>query len=113
VSRHQRRHPVQHPRRFRVWPSWSTKRGPARPRPNSPPHHSKRSKAAPSELVDKAYATKTATELVAAPITALKGISPAKAAALTQALGVHSIADLASNRYVTAAQTINTAAGSS
>jgi Na+/proline symporter len=43
----------------------------------------------------------------------LKGISAAKAAALTRALGVHSIADLASKRYGTAAQTINTAAGSS
>ena len=58
------------------------------------------------ELVDKAYAGKTAAELAAAPLDALKGVSPAKAAALNQALGVTTIGDLAADKYVHAAQTI-------
>ncbi len=66
-----------------------------------------------SDLVDKAYAGKTASELAAAPLTALKGISPTRAAALTQALGVHTIAELADSKYVTAAQTIAAAANNS
>ena len=41
-----------------------------------------------------------------APLSALKGISPAKAAALTEALGVDTIGELASNRFVRAAKTI-------
>ena len=64
------------------------------------------------ELVDKAYAGKTAAELAAAPLNALKGVSPAKAAALKQALGVSTIGDLAGDKYVHAAQTIAAAAPS-
>jgi hypothetical protein len=65
-----------------------------------------------SGLVDKAYADKTAGELAAAPLTALKGISPGKAAALTEALGVDTIGELAGNRFVRAAQTITQDAAS-
>ena len=59
-----------------------------------------------SELVDKTFAGKNATELAAAPLTALKGISPTKAVALTQALGANTIGELAANKYLLAAQTI-------
>jgi hypothetical protein len=62
------------------------------------------------DLVDKSYAGKSAGELAAAPLTALKGISPTKAAALTQALGARTIGELAANRYLQAAQTITRAA---
>jgi hypothetical protein len=58
------------------------------------------------DLVDHAYAGKTAAELPAAPVDALKGLSPADANALKTALGIGTIADLANNRQVQAAQTI-------
>jgi len=57
-------------------------------------------------LVDKAYAGKTAAELAAAPLAALKGLSPTKATALGQALGVTTIGELAANKLVQTATTI-------
>jgi hypothetical protein len=59
-----------------------------------------------SALVDKAWAGKSAGELADAPLSALKGISPTKADALTAALGVKTIGELAANKYLIAAQTI-------
>jgi hypothetical protein len=86
---------------------------PAPPTPTPQPPAPPPTPAALSELVDKAYASKTAEELAAAPLQALKGISPSRAAALTQALGVHTIAELADSKYIAAAQTINAAAHTS
>jgi hypothetical protein len=80
------------------------------PQPSSGPAPTPGPAANVAELVDKNYATKTAADLAAAPLQALKGISPAKAAALTQALGVHTVGELATSRYVQAAQTIIAAA---
>ena len=82
---------------------------PALPAPHSAPPPGAAPSPALGDLVDKPYAGTTATELAAAPLTALKGISPTKAAALTQALGARTIGELATNRYVQAAQTINQA----
>lgn len=64
-------------------------------------------------LVKKAYAGKTAAELVAAPVEALKGVSAADAVALTKSLGIKTVGDLASNTAVLAAQTIAHAVTSS
>ena len=83
---------------------------PALPAPPSAPGPTPTPSPALGELVDKTYAGKNANELAVAPLTALKGISPAKAVALTQALGARTIGELATNRYVQAAQTINQAA---
>lgn len=58
------------------------------------------------DLVKKRYAGKTAADLAAAPLHALKGLSTAKAALLTQALGVTTIAELAGHILVRAATTI-------
>jgi hypothetical protein len=63
--------------------------------------------------VDKSWSKKTATEIAAAPLEALKGISPTRAAALTRALGVHTVAELAGSRYIAAAQAITAAANAS
>ena len=46
------------------------------------------------------------TELAAAPLAALKGLSPTKATALSQGLGVTTIGDLAANKLIQAATTI-------
>jgi len=63
-----------------------------------------------ADLVDKAWATKTAGEILAAPLDALKGITPTRAAALTQALGVRTIGELATSKFVAAVEQIATAA---
>jgi Phosphoesterase family len=60
-------------------------------------------------LVDSAYAGKTATELAAAPLDALKGLTATNASALKRAVGISTIGELASNKFVHAAQTITTA----
>jgi hypothetical protein len=79
---------------------------PPKPPPPQPPP------AALSGLVKKAYAGKSATELAASPVGALKGVSAADAAALATAFGVHTVRDLATNTQVRAALTITEAAGS-
>lgn len=56
--------------------------------------------------VDKAYEGKPVEELAKAPVAALQGISDAKAALLQEALGVKTIADLGTNKYVLWAQAI-------
>ncbi len=61
-----------------------------------------------SALVDKSWANKTPAELAAAPLSALKGLSAAKADALGKALGAKTIGELAVNKYLLAAQTITT-----
>ena len=63
-----------------------------------------------TDLVDKRYASKTAQDLASSPVSALKGVSPTAAAHLKDALGVSTIAELATNRYVQAALAITAAA---
>jgi phospholipase C len=62
------------------------------------------------DLVDKAYAGKTAAELADAPLAALKGVSAATAAKIAAAFGVATIGQLADNRFVHAAEAIAEAA---
>jgi hypothetical protein len=58
------------------------------------------------KFLDKAYEGKEFAELIDAPVSALQGISDADAAALGGALGIKTIGDLASNKYVKWAQAI-------
>ena len=57
--------------------------------------------------VDKAYEETPFAELVKAPLAALQGISDAKAEQLQAALGVKTIGDLATNKYILWAQAIS------
>lgn len=59
------------------------------------------------KFLDKAYEAKEFSELVDAPVGALSGISAADAAALASALGIKTIGDLATNKYVLWAQAIS------
>jgi hypothetical protein len=59
-----------------------------------------------AKLVDKAYADKTAAELVDAPVDALKGVSEADGEALKKALNIKTIGDLAHNKFFVAARII-------
>jgi len=59
-----------------------------------------------SKFMDKAYEQKEFAELAKAPVDALAGVSAADAAALAQAFGIKTIADLATNKYVLWAQAI-------
>ncbi len=58
------------------------------------------------KFVDKAYEKMEFAELVKAPVAALQGVSDASGEALAKALGVKTIGDLATNKYVLWAQAI-------
>jgi len=59
-----------------------------------------------AKFFDKAYETKEFSELVDAPVDAIAGVSEADAAALSKALGIRNIRDLADNKYVRVAQAV-------
>ena len=59
-----------------------------------------------AKFVDKAYEDKSFGDIAAAPVDALQGVSAADAAALQQAFGIKTVADLANNKYVKWAQAI-------
>ena len=61
-----------------------------------------------SKFLDKAFEQQSFADLAKAPISALAGVSDADAVALAKALGIKSIADLATNKFVLWAQAINT-----
>lgn len=63
-----------------------------------------------AKLLDKAYEDKTPADLVNAPVEALQGVSAADGEALKKAFGVKTIGELATNKYVLAAQAIATLA---
>jgi hypothetical protein len=65
-----------------------------------------RAMAAIGKYLDKAYEGKEFSELVDAPVSALQGVSEADAEALSKALGIKTIGDLASSKYVRWAQAI-------
>ena len=49
--------------------------------------------------LDKAYEEKSLTEILAAPVAALAGVSEADGELLKQAFGIKTVADLGSNKY--------------
>jgi hypothetical protein len=49
--------------------------------------------------LDKAYENKTLDEILAAPPSALAGLTPNHDAQLLEALGIKTVADLGSNKY--------------
>lgn len=59
-----------------------------------------------TQIVDKAYESKEFSELADAPVDALQGLSKADAEALTKALNIKTIRQLAENKYVLRAQAI-------
>lgn len=61
-----------------------------------------------SKFVDKAFEQQSFAELAKAPVSALQGVSDADAEALAKALGIKTIGDLATNKFVLWAQAINT-----
>ncbi len=64
-----------------------------------------------SKFLDKAYEQQSFAELVKAPVAALQGVSDADGEALAKALGIKTIGDLATNKFVLRAQAIQTLAG--
>ncbi|MDG4768211.1 hypothetical protein O7632_29590 [Solwaraspora sp. WMMD406] len=57
-------------------------------------------------LVDKAYQDKSLTEIVAAPVAALKGVSESDAKLLKDAFGIVTVGDLGRNPYFRTAQAL-------
>lgn len=58
------------------------------------------------DVLDKAYESRSLADLAGAPVSALSGVSDADGEALQKALNIKTIADLAGNKYVRAAQAI-------
>lgn len=52
-----------------------------------------------SRTVDKAWADKSATEILDAPVSALHGVSDADAEKLASALGIRTVRDLATSKH--------------
>ncbi|MEU3603136.1 hypothetical protein ABZ714_31160 [Streptomyces sp. NPDC006798] len=59
-----------------------------------------------TEVLDQAWADKPVTEVLAAPVAALKGVSDRDGELLDQAFGVKTVADLAALKYVRRAQAL-------
>lgn len=60
--------------------------------------------ADPSKYLDKAYEDKTLTEVLAAPVSALAGVTDSDAEHLQAAFNIKTVADLGKNKYFAAAQ---------
>ncbi|AWK12256.1 MULTISPECIES: hypothetical protein [Streptomyces] len=58
------------------------------------------------EMLDKAWADKGLPEILAAPVSALKGVSDRDGELLDEAFGVRTVADLADLKYVRWAQAL-------
>jgi hypothetical protein len=56
-----------------------------------------------NKVLDKAYENKTLTEIVAAPVAALAGVTDKDAKLLNDAFGIKTIGDLGRNKYFRAA----------
>lgn len=61
-----------------------------------------------SKALDKAWEDKSLEEILAAPPSALAGLTEKHDALLQEALGIKTIADLGSNKYVTLAHALST-----
>ncbi len=59
-----------------------------------------------AKLLDKEWEDKSLDEVLAAPVSALAGVSDADAAALQQAFNIKTVADLGRNKYFRAAQAL-------
>ena len=57
-----------------------------------------------SKYLDKAYESSSLTEILAAPVSALAGVTEDDAAALAKAFNVQTVGDLGKNKYFLAAQ---------
>ncbi|MFE6913745.1 hypothetical protein [Streptomyces rubiginosohelvolus] len=58
------------------------------------------------KVLDKAWADKSVPEVLAAPVSALKGVSDRQGDLLKEAFGVETVADLAALKYVGWAQAL-------
>lgn len=58
------------------------------------------------KVLDKAWADKPLTEILAAPVAALKGVSDRDGELLKEAFGVSTVAELAELKYVRWAQAL-------
>lgn len=59
-----------------------------------------------AKLLDKSWEDKSLAEVLAAPVDALAGVSPADATALQQAFNIKTVGDLGRNKYFRAARAL-------
>ena len=58
------------------------------------------------DVLSKAYESTPLADLATSPVTALSGVSEADGEALLKAFNIKTVADLANNKYIKAAQAI-------
>ena len=63
-------------------------------------------KANLDKILDKAYEDSTLADILAAPVSALAGISEGDAELLGKAFGIKTVADLGKNKYFTSAKAL-------
>jgi len=58
------------------------------------------------KILDKAYESSSLAEILAAPVSAIAGISDADAELLGKAFGIKTVADLGTNKYFASARAL-------
>lgn len=58
------------------------------------------------KILDKAYESSSLAEILAAPVSALAGVSEADAGLLSKAFGIKTVDDLGKNKYFVAAKAL-------
>lgn len=58
------------------------------------------------KILDKAYESSSLAEILAAPVSALAGVSEADADLLSKAFGIKTVDDLGKNKYFVAAKAL-------
>ncbi len=59
------------------------------------------------KILDKAYESSSLAEILAAPVSALAGVSEADADLLSKAFGIKTVDDLGKNKYFVAAKALS------
>jgi len=63
------------------------------------------------KMLDKAYESSSVSEILAAPVSAIAGVSDGDAELLAKAFGIKTVADLGKNKYFSFAKTLHELGG--
>lgn len=63
------------------------------------------------KMLDKAYESSSVSDILAAPVSAIAGVSDGDAELLAKAFGIKTVADLGKNKYFSFAKTLHDLGG--
>ncbi len=63
------------------------------------------------KMLDKAYESSSVSDILAAPVSAIAGVSDGDAELLAKAFGIKTVADLGKNKYFSFAKTLHELGG--